>query len=61
MPTNYTQIKKVFSSKIANELINQGFHMIGVEPNMKKPQFNVFLFENTPELQEAFDKIISKH
>lgn len=52
------KIKKVFSSKIANKLCRMGFQIIGEEPNMIKPQYNVFLFEATDELLKAFDYII---
>lgn len=53
-----TKIKKIFSSKIANKLCHMGFQIIGVEPNMIKPQYDVFLFEATDELLEAFDNIL---
>lgn len=55
-----TKIKKVFSSKIANQLCHMGFKIIGTEPNMIKPQYDVFLFEETEELLEAFDQIMRK-
>lgn len=57
MDNTKIKIKKVFSSKIANELCHMGFWIIGTEPNMIKPQYDVFLFEATDELLEAFDKI----
>jgi hypothetical protein len=52
-----TKIKKVFSSKVANQLCHMGFRIIGTEPNMIKPQYDVFLFEETEELLNAFDYI----
>lgn len=52
-----TKIKKVFSSKVANQLCHMGFKIIGTEPNMIKPQYDVFLFEETEELLNAFDYI----
>lgn len=52
-----TKIKKVFSSKVANQLCHRGFRIIGTEPNMIKPQYDVFLFEETEELIQEFDRI----
>ena len=52
-----TKIKKVFSSKVANRLCHMGFKIVGTEPNMIKPQYDVFLFEETEELLNAFDYI----
>ena len=47
---------KCFSAKLANYLKKQGFYIIGTEANMKKPQYDVFLFEDTKELREAVSK-----
>ena len=58
MKTNKTKkIKKVFTRKLAVELRERGFDIIGTEPNMYKPQFDVYLFEDTPELQQALGDI----
>ena len=54
---NDANIKKVYSSKIANKLCHLGFKIIGTEANMFKPQYDVFLFEKTDELLYAFDLI----
>lgn len=51
------KIFKCYSGRIANELRHKGFWIIGKEPNMKKPWFDVFLFEDTPELRVAFTDI----
>ena len=42
-----------YSSKLAGYLRQRGFKIIGTAPNMKKPQYDVFLFEDTPELRAA--------
>lgn len=47
---------KCFSSKVAGYLCRQGFKILGTEINRIKPQYDVFLFEDTPELRKAFDK-----
>ena len=35
---------KVYSSRIAGELRNQGFFIIRTEPNRKKPWLSVFIY-----------------
>lgn len=50
------QIFKCYSSKLAYYFNKLGFRMIGTEPNMKKPWLDVFLYEDTTELRQAFDK-----
>lgn len=47
---------KCFSSKAAGYLRRHGFKIIGTEINRIKPQYDVFLFEDTPELRAAFDQ-----
>lgn len=47
----------VFSLRVANQLVNQGFKVIGTGVNLQKPQYKVFFFENTEELRAAVDKI----
>ena len=58
--TNNKAIKKIYSSKIAGLLCRQGFFVIGTEPNPKKPWLDVFIFEATPQLEAAVDKIFNK-
>ena len=50
----------IFMPHIARELQAQGFPIIKIEPNYKKPQFSVYCFENTPEFQAALFKILNK-
>ena len=45
------KIFKCYSSKLAGYLRQNGFEIIGKEVNLKKPQFDVFLFEDTEELR----------
>lgn len=56
---NNIKIKKIFSSRVANQLCHRGFWIIGTEPNMIKPQYDVFLFEETDELLAAYDEILT--
>lgn len=44
---------KVFTLKLARQLCDQGFKIIGTVPNAKKPWLNVYLFENTAEFQRT--------
>lgn len=46
---------KCYSVKLANYLCKKGFYIKGSEPNYKKPQFDVFLFEDSQKLREAVD------
>lgn len=50
---------KCYSARLASYLRKQGFWIVGTEPNLKKPWFDVFLFEDTPELRKAIDKYCS--
>lgn len=45
--------KKIFTRKLAVYLRERGFKIIGTEVNFKHPEYDVWLFENTPELTEA--------
>lgn len=52
---------KVFSIHVANKLSNMGFEVLGHEINLKMPTKKVFLFENTNELRQAFEKAKTEH
>ena len=45
--------KKIFTKKLAVYLRQQGFRILATEVNYKYPKFDVYLFEDTPELTEA--------
>lgn len=51
---------KVYTRKLAIELRNRGFQLVGVEPNWEKPTFDVYCFENTPAIQQAVKEITRK-
>lgn len=55
---NVTNEKKIFKRTIALELRNRGFKIIRTEPNRCKPQFDVYLFEDTPWLRKALDEVL---
>lgn len=45
--------KKIFTRRLAIYLREHGFKILGTEVNFKQPQFDVYIFEYTPELTEA--------
>lgn len=48
-------IKKIFTRKLAVYLREHNFKIIGTEVNFKHPEYDVWLFEDTPELRKAMD------
>lgn len=50
----------VYMPYFAAELRKKGFKIIKVVPNEKKPQFDAYIFEDTPELQRAFSALQKK-
>lgn len=44
---------KVFTLKIAKQLCDEGYRILGTVPNAQKPWLNVYLFIDTPELRAA--------
>lgn len=49
--------KKIYTKKIAYELRLRGFKILRVEPNETKPEFDTWIFENTPDFIEALTEI----
>lgn len=47
--------KKIFTRKLAVYLRERGFKIIGKEVNRYNPEFDVYLFEDTPELRNAMN------
>ena len=47
--------KKVFSRRLAVFLREHGCKIVGTEVNFKKPEFDVWLFEDDDRLHEAFE------
>ena len=54
-----TNIKKIFSLKLAVFLREHGCKIVGTEVNHNHPEFDVWLFEDDEELQTAFEKYLS--
>lgn len=51
---------RIYTKKIALELRKQGFYIFGVEPNETFPQFNVYLFKDSPAFREALTKLTQR-
>lgn len=47
--------KKVFSRRLAVFLREHGCKIVGTEVNFKRPEFDVWLFEDDERLREAFE------
>lgn len=47
-------VKKVFSRRLAVFLREHGCKIVGTEVNFKRPEFDVWLFEDDKRLHEAF-------
>lgn len=45
--------KRIFSRRVAYYLRLKGFKIVRVEPNIFKPQDDVYHFEDTPALRQA--------
>ena len=51
----------VYSRRIAFELQKKGFLVSRTVPNWKYPQFQIYLFYQTPEMLEEWKKLTQKH
>jgi hypothetical protein len=48
----------IFMNTLAFRLERMGFKVIKITPNKKKPQFNVYWFEDTLELHDAISALL---
>ena len=58
--SNGTNEKKIFNRRLALSLRKMGFDIIKTEPNFYKPEFNVYIFNNSVELQSALTELTQK-
>lgn len=58
--SNLSNEKKIFNRRLALELRKRGFEIIKTEPNFYKPEFNVYIFEDSVELQLALTELTQK-
>lgn len=52
--------KIVFTRKMAYELRKLGFKIIRTEPDVKRPEFDNYVFEDSVELQKAMAQISNR-
>lgn len=45
-----------YSAKLAGFLRKNGFKIVGTTINLKKPQYDIFLFEDTEELRKVVNQ-----
>lgn len=50
----------IFTKWLATALRREGFRIVGKEVNGKKPELDVWLFEDSKELQEAIPRLSKK-
>lgn len=60
MKVQNTKIFNCYSAKLAGSLRKQGFKILGTRINMKLPQYDIFLFEDTEELRKAVNTYCQK-
>ncbi|ENK1242996.1 hypothetical protein AB2063_001124 [Clostridium botulinum] len=51
------KVKKIFTKKVAYELIQKGHNLIDMEKNLKHEGFKVYVFEETEELLRDLTEI----
>jgi hypothetical protein len=57
---NMTNEKKIFNRRLALELRKRGFEIIKTEPNFYKPEFDVYIFKDSVELDSALTEITQR-
>lgn len=58
MRTNMSNItKRIYTKSVALELRKRGFKIIRTEPNENKPEFDVYVFEETENFKKALTDI----
>lgn len=50
--------KIIYSKRIAYELRKMGFKILRLDVNPRYPEFDIYIFSNTPELQKALDFLL---
>lgn len=54
------KVKRIYTKKMAIYLREQGFKIIGTEVNKKRPEFDVYLFNDTPNLENAMLEYVDR-
>lgn len=50
----------VYSQKLTGYLMQNGFVLIDMRPDLKKSGRNIFFFNDTPQLKSAIDEYMSR-
>lgn len=58
--TKKSNEKKIFNRKLALKLRKKGFSIVKTEPNFYKPEFDVYIFEDSDELQSALTELTQR-
>lgn len=58
--TEQVYTKRIFNRDIAMALVSQGFKVIGTEPHKDNPNWIIFHFNYSRELQCAFNTITNE-
>lgn len=45
---------RIYTRKVALELRKRGFYICGTEPNERFPQYDVYLFKDSPAFRQTF-------
>lgn len=57
------EIKKnriIYNQRMAGYLMQRGFVLVDMRPDLKNTRRNVFLFNDTPQLKTAIDEYMSR-
>lgn len=54
------EVMKIFSKRVATELIGRGNSLIRTEDNLKRKSYIVFIFEDTGKLRKDLTEISNK-
>lgn len=53
-------VKKIFSLRIATELMKKGYQIIDYKPNLNNPRLKVFIFKVEGNFKKDLNKLINK-
>lgn len=55
------KVKAIRSLRVANELTSKGHRILGIEKCLDNPRLMVFIFKDTPELQQVLTESNRKY
>lgn len=57
---NSKELVRVYSKRVAFELRKLGYKIVGTTPNEKFPQFDIFLFKKTGDIECDLGRLTKK-